>query len=86
MSESFNRVRRFTEIRSANYRSRPGVIETVHEYVGPDAVAHDLTEHDLEQLVAEHSAALEELEQCREEVAVLRATRNDHIREIGADT
>lgn len=65
MSEPFNRVRRFTEIRSANYRSRPGVIETVHEYVGPDAVAHDLTEHDLEQLVAEHAALAAEVKQLR---------------------
>lgn len=84
MSESFKRVRRFTEIRSANYRSRPGVIETVHEYVGADAVAHVLTEHDLEQVVAEHAALLVEVEQRREEVAVLRATWNDYLREIEA--
>lgn len=65
MSESYKRLRKFTEIRSANYRSRAGVIETVHEYVGPDAVAHDLTEHDLEQLVAEHAALAAEVKQLR---------------------
>lgn len=74
MPESFNRVRRFTEIRSANYRSRPGVIETVHEYVGPDAVAHDLLEHDLEQVVAEHAALLAEVEKLRAERSSRAAT------------
>lgn len=67
MSASYKRLRKFLEIRSANYRSRPGVIEHVHEWIGPDAIQHDLTEHDLEQLLAEHSAALDELKQLRAE-------------------
>lgn len=71
MSESFNRLRRFVEIRSANYRSRPGIIETVYEYVGPDSVGHDLTEHDLEQVVAEHAVLLAEVEQLRETARVV---------------
>lgn len=79
---STGRVRRFLEIRDANYRNRGNVIESVHEWIGPDPVEHELTAHDLEALMAERNTLTKRVAELEAELASLgRPTTEWGIRE-----